>query len=74
MKEHEEGCKVQQETEERIAAAVLTQGYIAELLPQVLQGLNESGFIYDNVKHGNIYYIFMYMNLISLPTNLTTCK
>lgn len=52
MKEHEDACKVQQETEERVAAAVLTQGYIAELLPAVLEGLNESGFLYDNIKQG----------------------
>ncbi|GLV38716.1 Radial spoke head protein 3 [Carabus blaptoides fortunei] len=50
IKEHEEGCKTQQETEERIAAAVLIQGYIADLLPSVLEGLNESGFLYDNMK------------------------
>lgn len=67
VKEHEEGCKIQQETEERIAAAVLTQGYIADLIPQVLEGLNESGFIYDNIKAGTLltekYHLYLILVL-----------
>lgn len=54
MAEHAEGCRIQQETEERIAAAVLMQGYIADLLPAVLEGLNESGYLYDNIKNGKL--------------------
>lgn len=50
MLEHAAGAKAQQETEERIAAAVLMQGYIADLLPSVLEGLKEDGFILDNMK------------------------
>ncbi|XP_058801518.1 radial spoke head protein 3 homolog B isoform X2 [Phymastichus coffea] len=42
--------KTRQETEERIAAAVLLTGYIAELLPTVLEGLKISGFLLDEIK------------------------
>lgn len=45
--------KTQKETEERVAAAVLLTGYIAELLPTVLEGLKISGFLLDEIKAGN---------------------
>ncbi|XP_025268152.1 radial spoke head protein 3 homolog isoform X2 [Camponotus floridanus] len=50
LKQHEEEMKTQQETEERVAAAVLLTGYIAELLPAVLEGLKMSGFLLDEIK------------------------
>lgn len=50
MADHEDGLKVQQEMEERIAASVLMQGYMADLLPSVLEGLEEDGFLVDNIK------------------------
>ncbi|KAL6422087.1 hypothetical protein ACFW04_010859 [Cataglyphis niger] len=50
MKQHEKEMKAQQETEERVAAAVLLTGYIAELLPAVLEGLKMSGFLLDEIK------------------------
>ncbi|XP_031345318.1 radial spoke head protein 3 homolog isoform X2 [Photinus pyralis] len=50
MLEYEEGLQYQKEMEERIAAAVLMQGYMADLLPSVLEGLEEEGFLADNVK------------------------
>ncbi|XP_025991863.1 radial spoke head protein 3 homolog isoform X2 [Solenopsis invicta] len=50
LKQHEEAMKAQQETEERVAAAVLLTGYIAELLPSVLEGLKMSGFLLDEIK------------------------
>ncbi|CAG9768688.1 unnamed protein product [Ceutorhynchus assimilis] len=50
MAEHEEGVKVQKEMEERIAGAVLMQGYMADLLPSVIEGLEEEGFMMDNIK------------------------
>lgn len=53
MKQHEEEMKTQQETEERVAAAVLLTGYIAELLPAVLEGLKMSGFLLDEIKAGS---------------------
>ncbi|KAJ8672456.1 hypothetical protein QAD02_003715, partial [Eretmocerus hayati] len=53
VREHEEALKVQLETEERVAAAVLLTGYIAELLPQVLESLKISGFLLDEIKSGN---------------------
>ncbi|XP_050301408.1 radial spoke head protein 3 homolog [Anthonomus grandis grandis] len=48
--EHQEGVKVQKEMEERIAAAVLMQGYMADLLPSVIEGLESEGFMMDNIK------------------------
>ncbi|XP_039294011.1 radial spoke head protein 3 homolog B [Nilaparvata lugens] len=48
--EHMRACELQKEVEERVAAAVLTTGYIADLLPSVLEGLNLSGYLRDNIK------------------------
>lgn len=48
----EEASRIQKETEERVAAAVLTQGYIADLLPSVLEGLKEAGYFIDDIKQG----------------------
>lgn len=56
--EYEQGLQVQQEMEERIAAAVLMQGYMADLLPCVLEGLEEEGFLTDNIKQGYIFELF----------------
>ncbi|XP_043267967.1 radial spoke head protein 3 homolog B isoform X2 [Venturia canescens] len=50
VRQHEEAVKTQKETEERVAAAVLLTGYIAELLPAVLEGLKMSGFLLDEIK------------------------
>ncbi|XP_056644035.1 radial spoke head protein 3 homolog B [Diorhabda sublineata] len=50
MAELEEGLKNQKEMEEKIAAAVLMQGYLANLLPSVLEGLESDGFLLDNIK------------------------
>ncbi|XP_015591817.1 radial spoke head protein 3 homolog B isoform X2 [Cephus cinctus] len=50
LRQHEEAMKTQQETEDRVAAAVLLTGYIAELLPAVLEGLKMSGFLLDEIK------------------------
>lgn len=48
----EEGVRLQNELEERIAAAGLVQGYIANLLPSILDGLESDGVCIDNIKHG----------------------
>lgn len=56
LKQHEEAMKTQKETEERVAAAVLLTGYIAELLPAVLEGLKMSGFLLDEIKAGTSRY------------------
>ncbi|KAF5288598.1 hypothetical protein FQA39_LY15377 [Lamprigera yunnana] len=50
VKEFEDGLACQKEMEERIAAAVLMQGYMADLLPSVLEGLEQEGFLTDNIK------------------------
>nr|XP_022902699.1 radial spoke head protein 3 homolog B [Onthophagus taurus]XP_022902700.1 radial spoke head protein 3 homolog B [Onthophagus taurus] len=50
LAEYKEGLSVQKEMEERIAASVLLQGYMADLLPNVLEGLEEDGFLTDNIK------------------------
>lgn len=58
LAEYEEGMRVQKEMEERIAGAVLMQGYMADLLPAVLEGLEDEGFLTDNIKQ-NIDDSFM---------------
>ncbi|XP_043669243.1 radial spoke head protein 3 homolog isoform X1 [Vespula pensylvanica] len=50
LRQHEQAVKIQQETEDRVAVAVLLTGYIAELLPAVLEGLKMSGFLLDEIK------------------------
>lgn len=50
LAEYEQGMRDQKEMEERIAASVLMQGYMADLLPSVLEGLEEEGFLTDNIK------------------------
>lgn len=40
------------EARERAAAAVLVQGYIAELLPSVLAGLREQGYLMERIQRG----------------------
>ncbi|XP_076661967.1 radial spoke head protein 3 isoform X2 [Halictus rubicundus] len=50
LKQHEAAMRAQRETEERVAAATLLTGYIAELLPAVLEGLKMSGFLLDEIK------------------------
>lgn len=67
MSECEEGLNTQKEMEERIAAAVLMQGYMANLLPSVLEGLESEGFLMDHVKQGNemLNYFREYKHIIS---------
>nr|XP_033325569.1 radial spoke head protein 3 homolog isoform X1 [Megalopta genalis] len=50
LKQHETAMIADRETEERVAAATLLTGYIAELLPAVLEGLKMSGFLLDEIK------------------------
>lgn len=52
LRQHEDAMKAQRETEERVAATTLLTGYIAELLPAVLEGLKMSGFLLDEIKAG----------------------
>ncbi|XP_028026458.1 radial spoke head protein 3 homolog B isoform X1 [Bombyx mandarina] len=40
------------EARERTAAAVLVQGYIAELLPSVLAGLRDQGYLVERIERG----------------------
>lgn len=56
MKDMSEGLRTQKEMEERIAASVLMQGYMADMLPSVLEGLEEEGFLLDNIKQGNVLF------------------
>lgn len=66
MEECEEGLKTQKEMEERIAAAVLMQGYMANLLPSVLEGLESEGFLMDHIKQGNVnvLYLKIYLEIV----------
>lgn len=50
MRDYADGLSMQKEMEERIAACVLMQGYLGDLLPRVLEGLEEEGFLVDNIK------------------------
>ncbi|GBP19770.1 Radial spoke head protein 3 homolog [Eumeta japonica] len=40
------------EARERAAAAVLVRGYVAELLPSVLAGLREEGYLIEHIEKG----------------------
>ncbi|KAL0892582.1 hypothetical protein ABMA27_015679 [Loxostege sticticalis] len=40
------------EARERAAAAVLVQGYVAELLPAVLSGLRDQGYLVERIERG----------------------
>ncbi|KAJ8732366.1 hypothetical protein PYW08_015096 [Mythimna loreyi] len=40
------------EARERAAAAVLVQGYVAELLPSVLSGLRDQGYLMERIERG----------------------
>ncbi|XP_046685290.1 LOW QUALITY PROTEIN: radial spoke head protein 3 homolog B-like [Homalodisca vitripennis] len=42
--------RIRLETEDRVSAAVLTQGYLTDLLPSVLEGLKEAGYFIDDIR------------------------
>ncbi|XP_049822017.1 radial spoke head protein 3 homolog isoform X2 [Aethina tumida] len=50
LRDYDEGIKIQKEMEERIAASVLMQGYLNNLLPSVLEGLESEGFLTDSIR------------------------
>lgn len=52
MELNTETARHQPETEQREAAAVLTQEYLADVLPPVLEGLKEAGYFIDEAKVG----------------------
>jgi hypothetical protein len=54
VQQDEKANRHQAETEERVAAAVLTEGYLADMLPSVLEGLKEAGYFIDDNKVGNV--------------------
>lgn len=45
------------EARERAAAAVLVQGYVAELLPAVLAGLRDQGYLMERIERGACHYL-----------------
>jgi hypothetical protein len=47
-----ETTRHQAETEEYVAGAVVTHGYLTDLLPSVLEGLKEAGYVIDDIKVG----------------------
>lgn len=63
--------KVQQQTEERVAAAVLLTGYIAELLPAVLESLKMSGYLLDEIKAGKLIRKTSFPEFINHSVSLT---
>ncbi|CAG9825042.1 unnamed protein product [Phaedon cochleariae] len=50
IQESQQGLQTQKEMEERIAGAVLMQGYMADLLPSVLSGLESEGYLMDSIR------------------------
>jgi hypothetical protein len=52
VERNKEANRHQAETEEPEAAAVLTQEYLAVVLPPVLEGLKEAGYFIDDAKVG----------------------
>nr|CAD7456901.1 unnamed protein product [Timema tahoe] len=48
--EFRRACMDQTQAQERVAAAVLTRGYLRDLLPSVLSGLEDSGVVLDEVR------------------------
>ncbi|XP_069688847.1 putative uncharacterized protein DDB_G0271606 [Periplaneta americana] len=52
LEQNKEATREQTETDERVAAAMFTQGYLADLLPNVLEGLKEAGYLIDDNKVG----------------------
>lgn len=64
MAEHLDAVRLQKETEERVAAAVLTSGYIADLLPNVLEGLKKAGYLIDDIKEGKPMFFAEYFFII----------
>lgn len=71
LKEYDQGLRVQQEMEERIAAAVLMQGYMADLLPSVLEGLEEEGFLTDNIRQG---FALKRLRLVGVILDFCRCR
>lgn len=52
MAEAREAQLAATEARERAAAAVLVQGYVAELLPAVLAGLRDQGYLMERIERG----------------------
>nr|CAD7403858.1 unnamed protein product [Timema poppensis] len=48
--EFRQACMDQTQAQERVAAAVLTRGYLQDLLPAVLSGLEDSGVVLDELR------------------------
>ncbi|KAK6621111.1 hypothetical protein RUM43_011417 [Polyplax serrata] len=70
MAEHEIALKLQKETEERVAAAMLSESYIADLVPNVLEGLKDAGFLVDEIK-ADVDHNFMPWLMTEVKTELT---
>jgi hypothetical protein len=54
VEENKEATRLQGETEDRTATAVFTERHLADLLPSVVEGLKEAGFVIDDIKVGNV--------------------
>lgn len=58
MAEAREAQLAATEARERAAAAVLVQGYVAELLPAVLAGLRDQGYLMERIERGHRPFLF----------------
>nr|CAD7589378.1 unnamed protein product [Timema genevievae] len=50
MKQHSRGLSALRDTQDRIAAATLSRGYLRDLLPSVLEGLQRAGYLVDEIR------------------------
>ena len=48
-----EARKLEQETNDKIAARSFAQSYLADLVPSVFGLLSENGYFFDPVERGN---------------------
>lgn len=59
------------EARERAAAAVLVQGYVAELLPSVLAGLRDQGYLMERIERGQ--YLALCLFVYPIPHLIKSC-
>ena len=54
-----EATKQQKDTEEGVNAPVISEQNLAEMVPPVLDGLRNAGYFTDDIKIGNVLWLFI---------------
>ena len=54
-----EVTKQQEDKEQRVNAAVITEKHLADMVPPVLEGLRDAGYFIDDIKIGNVLRLFI---------------